>query len=150
MRIIQALVGEHGALGAILDHLEQNVPVVGGLWELRAQVCLLRSVLSSQMTIEDELLFSGLEYAIWRDGPLAALRIEHSQIMGALTWAPQLENLDEAKRFVLETVDLIRQNLAKKQEIVFPLAQEKLHPDLLEKLGYEWAERRGLEALVKA
>lgn len=148
MRIIEALIGEHGALGAMLDHLEQNVPIVGGMWELRAQVSLLRSVLVSQMTIEEELLFSSLEYAIGRDGPLAALRMEHDKIEDALSWAPQIENLDEAKRLVLETVALARQNFAKEEALLFQLAADKLHPDLLLQLGQEWAERRGMQALV--
>jgi hemerythrin-like domain-containing protein len=148
MRIIEALVGEHGALGAMLDHLQQAVPLVGGVWELRAQISLLRSVLVSQMTIEEDLLFSSLEHAIGRDGPLAALRMEHDKIEDALSWAPQIEDLDEAKRLVLETVNLVRHNFQSEEHMLFNLAEEKLHPDLLVKLGKEWAERRGVSAFA--
>ena len=150
MRIIEALIGEHGALGAMLDHLQQAVPIVGGMWELRAQVSLLRSVLISQMTIEEELLFSSLEHAIGRDGPLAALRMERDKIEDALSWAPQVESLDEAKRLVVETVNLARQNFQREEQVLFRLAEEKLHPDLLEKLGREWAERRGVPVFANA
>ncbi len=150
MRIIEALIGEHGALGAMLDHLEQSVPIVGGFWELRAQISLLRSVLGSQMTIEEELLFSSLEHAIGRDGPLAALRMEHDKIEDGLAWAPQVENLDEAKHLVLETVRLARQNFQNEEQALFRLAEEHLHPDLLLQLGREWAERRQVGTLVQA
>ncbi|MBM3270894.1 MAG: hemerythrin domain-containing protein [Candidatus Sericytochromatia bacterium] len=150
MRIIEALIGEHGALGAMLDHLEQAVPLVGGHWELRAQIGVLRSVMGSQMTIEEEMLFSALEHAIGRDGPLAALRMEHDKIEGALSWVPQIENLDEAKQLLVETVRLARQNFQNEEHVLFRLAEEHLHPDLLEELGRQWAERRGVAVFAQA
>jgi len=55
MDIVDALLGEHGALYVQFDHVEEAIPQLS-LCALRAQTDVLAAALQSHSSLEDELL----------------------------------------------------------------------------------------------
>ncbi len=150
MTLLEALLGEHGALYAIFEHLEQALNDEITLEEIRAKEAVLRSVLISHATLEDELLFPALERAIGPDGPLAVMRMEHDRIEEALGWLAQVESVDECRKLLAETLEFTRQHFSKEEQVLFGIARSNLDADQLVDLGREWAERRGVSSPVMA
>ncbi len=78
MDIVDALVGEHGVLGAECEDLEGLVALASSLAEVRAQTALLASGLQSHAQVEDELLFTALEPSLGASSPvLQGMRMMH-------------------------------------------------------------------------
>lgn len=150
MTLLQALLGEHGALYAMFEHLEQALTDESTLDECRAKVALLRSVLISHAEIEDELLFPALEGAIGPHGPLAVMRMEHDRIEEALGWLSQVDSASEARKLLGEMLDFTRAHFAKEEQVLFQIASEHLDPGLLEDLARQWADRRRVHSPVIA
>lgn len=150
MNLLQALLGEHGALYAMFEHLEQAMTDEATLEGCRAKVALLRSVLLSHAQIEDELLFPALEGAIGPHGPLAVMRMEHDRIEEALGWLSQVESASETRQLLGEVLSFTRAHFAKEEQALFQIASEHLDPGLLEDLARRWAERRQVNSPVIA
>jgi iron-sulfur cluster repair protein YtfE (RIC family) len=141
MRLTDALLGEHAVIYPLLDQLERAPITSAG--EARAQAALLAAGLGSHARIEDELLFARLEAKIGAEtGPLAVMRMEHDEIEGALANLERVQGTDEARRLATYLVGVARQHFAKEEQVLFPLAEEVLGREELERLGLEWATRR--------
>jgi hemerythrin-like domain-containing protein len=141
MRLTDALLGEHAVIYPLLDQLERAPITSAG--EARAQASLLAAGLASHAQIEDQLLFAHLEAEIGAEaGPLAVMRREHDEIEGALANLERVESTGEARRLATYLVGVARQHFAKEEQVLFPMAEEILGQDELERLGAEWARRR--------
>lgn len=150
MTLLEALLGEHGALYAVFQHLENGITDETSLEDCRAKVAVLRSVLISHAEIENDLLFPALETAIGPDGPLAVMRMEHDRIEEALGWLAQVETGEEARKLLAETLEFTRSHFAKEEQVLFRIAEGHLDRAVLEELGRQWAQRRGVESPVIA
>jgi len=143
MRITQALAGEHGPLYALFMHCEGSA----AQWEL-ADLLLagraLEAALLSHAQIEDELLFRAVEAKMPPGGPSEAMRAEHEEIDAALAALREARDEATARRALLQIVGLAREHFGKEEQVLFPLAEELLASDELERLGGEWAARRGV------
>lgn len=144
MKIIDALLGEHGVFYAQFDHLERTVPTVEILNQVQAQAALMMAALTSHARLEDEALFVRLEPHLGPMGPLAMMRMEHDEMEGALSRAQDVQALAEAQAFVLHAVQVARQHFAKEEQVLFPTANRVLGREALADLGQRWAERRGV------
>lgn len=145
MDIVDALVGEHGVLGAECGYLEGILPEVSSLAGVRAQAELLASALRSHAQVEDELLFIALEPYLEPSSPvLLGMRMMHEDIERGLARATQARDLAEAQDALIGVLDLTRQHFMGEEQVVFPLARGTLPPATREHLGSQWAERRGI------
>lgn len=145
MNIIDALLIEHGTFYLHFEHLEQTAPAIERLGELRAKVSMLAAVLPTHARLEDELLFTALEPHLGTmGGPLFVMRMEHDQLEGLLGQLPQLEDLDQAKDMLAEAITVARQHFGKEEQILFAIARQSLDADTLNRLGEEFAARRGV------
>jgi len=94
MRIIEALLGEHGVFHAQFDHLAQKAPTAETRAWVQGQAALLAATLNTHASLEDELLFSSLEPHLGPMGPLAVMRMEHDQIEKYLAQAQDAQEMD--------------------------------------------------------
>ncbi|HZD57759.1 MAG TPA: hemerythrin domain-containing protein [Anaerolineales bacterium] len=148
MKITEALLGEHGVLYAQFDHLEQAVPRADSLAWLKAQGALLKAAVETHAQIEEELLFKTLEPHLGGGGPLAVMRMEHSEIEGGLSTLPDAEDVETAGHLLLRVVQVARQHFAKEEQVLFPMAEQVLGPERLADLGEQWAEWRKVSVRV--
>ncbi|MBI3920190.1 MAG: hemerythrin domain-containing protein [Armatimonadetes bacterium] len=145
MNIIDVLLIEHGTFYLQFEHLEQTAPAIEQLGELQSKVSMLAAVLPTHARLEDELLFTALEPHLGTmGGPLFVMRMEHDQLEGLLGQLPQLEDLDQAKDMLAEAITVARQHFGKEEQILFAIARQSLDADTLNRLGGEFAARRGV------
>ena len=143
MRITDALLGEHGIICRLLDHVDRRV----SSWSLdqaREAGAALGAVLRPHAAIEEELLFEPLEHALGHEPmPLAVLRLEHEEIEALLIRVTGARSLVESPFDRL--VSLVRDHFAKEEGLLFPLALRHLDGASLNRLGGLWAAARGIE-----
>lgn len=160
--ITDALRGEHGVFYAQFEHIESGLATVS-LASLQAQGALLASALAPHAHIENEILFPALEQELGGEGgPVSVFRAEHAEIEGALEKLqtlrelsrnhddiegrlerlPRVEDIAEARRLVRQTLDVARDHFSKEEQMLFPMAEQMLSEDALERLGEQWAAQR--------
>ena len=142
MRIVDALLGEHGAFYAQFDRLEDVLPHATSPGEVREQAALLAAALISHAKLEDEVLFRRMGQAGGDAGLLMTMEDEHVEIASLLARAQVTADLEGARAALLEAVSLARDHFAKEERVAFPMAERLLDGDALDELGAAWAERR--------
>jgi hemerythrin-like domain-containing protein len=142
MRIVDALLGEHGAFYAQFDRLEDVLPHATSPGEVREQAALLAAALISHAKLEDEVLFRRMRQAGGDPGLLMTMEDEHVEIAALLARAQVTTNLEGTRSALLEAVALARNHFAKEERVAFPMAEALLDGDALNELGDVWAERR--------
>ena len=142
MKITDAFLGEHGVFYAQFRHLEEVVPQLGDLAQIKAQAALLTAALESHAHLEDELLFAPLEPHLGQGGPLAVMRMEHQQIEEGLGRMPGLTDAAAAGQLLLQIVAVARGHFAKEEQVLYPMAHQALGEDRLRELGARWAVQR--------
>ena len=149
MKITDALYGEHGTLYALFDHLERSVAD----WELADLLLagrLLDSALLSHAQLEDELLFAALDVAMPGPGPVAMMRSEHEEIDRFLAGLREAQDESTARRNLVHAISIARDHFRKEEAVLFPLADQLLGAEALERLAESWALRRGVAVAAAA
>jgi len=142
MQITQALLGEHGVLYALFEHVEADVPKMETLAEVRRAGATLAATLGSHARIENEILFPALEPQLGPGGPLPVMREEHDEIEAVLEDVVNATNLDAALGQLRYALRIARDHFAKEEQVLFGMAQQMLAADELDRLGAMWAEKR--------
>ncbi len=148
MRIIGALLGEHGAMYPLLDLIERTAQSAG-LEELKIRTSCLQSTLSSHAGLEDALLRPVIQQYLPKPAPSVDggnARTDHEIIDAGLAEVLAAVEVEEARRLLLDTLAKTRKHFLKEETIIFGIAIRELSPDCQEKLGAEWARRRGVLA----
>jgi hypothetical protein len=146
MRIIEALLGEHGAMYPLLERIE-NMASSARLEDLEIQASLLQSTLISHADIEDALLRPVIQQYLPQPAPAPGGKTaatDHEVIAAGLQQVLAARNADEARRVLLDTVAKTRKHFLKEETIVFGIAGRELSLQSQERLGAEWARRRGV------
>jgi hemerythrin-like domain-containing protein len=146
MNIVQALLGEHGAMYPLLDLIEATASSAG-IDELRMRVHCLRSILISHAELEETVLRPAIASYLPRpalapDGSPAAT--DHDIIRAGLSRVLDTAGEDETRRLLLETIAFTRRHFRKEETVMFGIAERELSRDLQDQLGAEWAARRGV------
>ena len=142
MNILQALLGEHGVFYAQFTHLEQQLPGMEDLDTVQELGKVLTAALGSHAQNENELLFSSIEAHLGPIRPLKVMRMEHDQIEGLLAEVQRLDEAADARQALLQAIAIARPHFAKEEQVLFPLAAQRLPASELEALGAEWGARR--------
>ena len=143
MKVTDALLGEHAVFYAQFDYLEENIPSAKDLTLVKSQGAMLTAALATHAHLEDELLFIALEAHINPQfGPLAVMRMEHNEIEGSLEHLQEVQDLAEAKNLLLHAIQTARAHFAKEEQMLFPIAAQRLEANALNQLGAKWAETR--------
>lgn len=144
MRITQALLAEHVVYHNMFDYLEQTVPGMKTLAEVRAVAALLETLLALHAEAEDELLLEPLEPSFSQMGQDETFHEEHDEIDQGLAQARKAQRLARTKEYLLKTIVLCRNHFDKEERLVFPLAEKLLSVRSQEMLGRRWAKQRKL------
>jgi hemerythrin-like domain-containing protein len=147
MKITDALLGEHGVLYAIFDHLDQLATAGEGSegdQRLRTLMDLLEAVLVSHAKLEDDELFPVLEQHVGPGGPLAVMREEHREIEGVLAELKGVSDAAVIRDRVRYVLGVARDHFRKEEHVLFQLAEQSLGEAALRRLGTRWAAERGV------
>lgn len=160
MKITDALKGEHGVFYAQFQFIE-NALADANLSTLQFLGAMLAAALEPHAQIEDESLFPAVEAQIGEAGPTQVMRMEHAEIEsklgqlaelkgmhnnieGALAKLPKLDDAQQARHLLKDTLFLAREHFAKEEQVLFPMADQMLDAQTQDLLGMDWAERRGV------
>lgn len=142
MKITEALLAEHIVFHGLFDHLEQAVPRLKTVAEVRSLARLLEAVLREHSANEDELLLAPLEHCLEQIGQKEAFDEEHHEIEDSLLAALQARSVRQGRRLLLAAVAASRAHFDKEERLVFPLAEKVLSAKTLTGLGRSWMRRR--------
>jgi hemerythrin-like domain-containing protein len=144
MKITDALLGEHAVFYAQFGYLEQVIPAVNSLAQVKNLGAMLAAALASHAQLEEELLFTTLEPHIGSMGPLAVMRKEHDEIEKSLERLPTLQEVEQARELLLKVVTVAREHFPKEEQVQYPMAKKTLSDETLIDLGTQWAARRAI------
>lgn len=142
MKLTDALLGEHGVLYALFDHVERELPGLITLDAVQRVSSSLGAALISHAKVEDELLFPVLATQLGPESPLAVMREEHELIEEALDDVARATELETAVERLEEALRIAREHFGTEEEILFHMAAQTLSERELEQLGYRWADAR--------
>lgn len=145
MKLTDALRGEHGALKVQFEHLETAVQEAPDLSAVQFLSGLLESALASHAAIEDEVLFPAIAAVIGQGGPLEVMEAEHDEIETTLRNIETCDDLGQARSLMRHALQVAREHFCKEEEVLFPLAENALGSQELEKLGATWSDRRNVQ-----
>lgn len=148
MKIIHALLGEHGAIRPLLDSIEASASTDDPA-TLKTRIQVLSAALVSHADLEDELLRPAILEWLPRPTPGPdgkAPPTDHQVIKAGLAQVTDADDPREARRALAETVAMTRKHLEKEELVVFPIADLQLSGEFQEELGAAWAARRGVTA----
>lgn len=144
MRLVDALLGEHGIIYVLIDKVDAIVSSATSMNDIQCATAILASVISAHSKVEDELLDPALELHMGKAGPLAEMRAEHDEIKLTLQQIEKIKEIGEAIDRVALLLDLIRSHFQKEEVVLFTLAQQLLPEQAQIQLGTTWAEARGI------
>lgn len=145
MLITDALLGEHGVFHLLLQHIERALSALESTPALQNRIAAFAFALESHASVEDQLLFTALEPHLGvQGGPLAVMRMEHNQITDLLGKIESATDLDSARAFAKQMIEVTRGHFQKEEQVLFRMARQFLGEEELTALGAKWAHRRAL------
>jgi hypothetical protein len=146
MKIVQALLGEHGAIYPLLDMIERGA-ASAGIEVITTQAALLESTLISHARLADVLLRPVIQAhlpASVRNPDGTPAPTDHDIIDAGLKAVLAAQTAGDARLLLLDTLAKTRKHFAKEETIIFRIAEQELTEDVQLRLGSEWASRRGV------
>lgn len=142
MKITEALIAEHVVFHNLFDHVENELPKLKTIAEVKTLSRLLENMLETHSKVEDQLLIEPLEPSFSQMGQAENFHAEHHEIDEDLRKLKTIRRLPEAKRLLIKAVLASRKHFDKEERIVFPLAERQLTAKSLALLGKRWESQR--------
>ena len=142
MRITEALFAEHLVFHNLFDHLENVVPKLRTLGEIKALAALMEVMLKSHSDTEDELFIGPLEHCFEQIGQREQFHQEHEEIDENLRLVQKARQISAARKMLLAAVAYSRKHFDKEERVVFPMAEKVLNARTLTQLGQVWIDQR--------
>ncbi len=144
MKIIDALLGEHGVFYAQFDHIEAMLARESSRDAIRGLAALLNAMLAPHAHMEDELLFGPAMEAGAPRTPLFVMHEDHEVIERALEEAASAADPVTARERLLDAIRAARDHFAREEHVAFDLAARALGEERLSVAAEEWADRRNV------
>ena len=142
MKITKILVAEHVVFHNLFDHIEQTVPRLKTLAEVKLLSATLEVLMRAHARTEDDLLIEPLEHCLAQIGQSETFHEEHDEIDARLGEVQKARGAKQARELLLRAVLRSREHFDKEERIVFPLAERVMKARTLYSLGDEWLKRR--------
>ncbi len=134
MKVTECLNTEHGVFLTQLSVLERLLSDSAGPAELAAATRTLAQAVENHRRAEESVFYPALRRVFGDDfPPLAVMEEEHREIerciQGVLRGGP------ETARYARGFVEVLRGHIAKEIEVLFPMAEQRIPADELERLA---------------
>ena len=130
---IELLGGQHQEVLARLDAVEKDLASRGTNGWLAGFVTYLEREVAHHFAIEEQALFPVLaRHLPLPQGPLAVMHAEHAtfrELMQGLTVGFHSGDVERQERYTQDLIELLRQHIAKEDNILFPMASRLLTAD---------------------
>lgn len=146
VKLIDALLGEHGAYYALFNAIEKMADTEGELAQIESATAALAAELDTHATFEEDVLFPALEPHMENDDLISELCEEHKAIQAGLRRIEDARDIREAMDAVQQTLSKARRHFSNEEEILYPLARRMLDEKVLTQLGDTWAAARKVKA----
>ena len=146
VKLIDALLGEHGAFNALFNAIEKMAVASGELAQIESATAALAAELESHAKLEEELLFPALKPYLENDELLSEMLADHEQIQAGLERIENARDIREAVDAAQETLSVARRHFHKEEEVLYPLAHRVLDDEVQTQLGKTWAAARKVKA----
>lgn len=146
MLITNVMEVEHQLLSNQADFIEQHLPQVRDMSELRGLLGNFIAAFESHARLEETLLFRELETYLGASGTILSLRdnMGHEELISAMQHVLGLADLDEARLKLAKILNFARKHFTREEKELFPLAEKEMKFNHLASLGDKWmAKRRG-------
>ncbi len=141
MKITDSLAAEHRVFLRIFDRIEQLLPGLRTVRELRLLGALLESLLADHGRAEAELAYAALDHVLHDQGRLDRLHQEHDEIDASLREVAAAGDAAHARRLLELALRASRDHFGYEERFVFPLLEQALQGDTLSALAAEWHMR---------
>jgi hemerythrin-like domain-containing protein len=142
MNLIDALLGEHGAVRCQLEHLRKSLQGMP-LDILKAEFGVVAAVLETHAKLEDDLIFKGLQSKL--DFP-DTIHHEHEVIHDLVSRVMEQKDASDARRLLVRVMEAVERHFEKEEKVLFPAAVRTLDAARLTQAATLWAERRRVTA----
>ncbi len=145
MKLIDALLGEHGAFNALFDSIEKLAESGGVLAQIESATTILAAELDSHATFEEKLLFPALEPHLASNNLIAELCSEHRVIQDGLERIQDAQEIREAVDAMHQTLVVARRHFRREEESLYSVARRVLDDETQSHLGEAWAAARSVK-----
>jgi hemerythrin-like domain-containing protein len=144
MLITNVMEVEHRLLNNQADFIEQRLPQVQDISELRGLLENFIAAFESHARLEETLLFRELENYLGAGGTILSLRdnMGHEEMSSAMQHVMAQEDLKEARLKLVKTLNFARKHFIREEQELFPLAEKEMKFSHLAALGDKWMARR--------
>jgi hypothetical protein len=130
--INDALRLEHVFLRKLFQEVDQLLPEVQTLGEVRLLCRIIESLLAAHGDVEQNLAYSALDQGLAERGELAQLYQDHEEIDGRFERARMARSVLEARRLLKEGLSFSICHFQWEEDSVFPLFDQVFSPSTLE------------------
>jgi len=146
MKITDALLAEHVVFHNIFDHIENVLPQLKTLAEVKGWARLMEGLLLAHGKTEEDLVFAPLNHYLEQLGQRDSFEHEHREIDNNLLRVKTAKRLPDARKLMQQAVTASRKHFDREERIVFPLAERVMKEETLAELGKVWMKQRDMEA----
>lgn len=141
MKITDALAADHQTYCEMFGFMEEVLPSLNTLIEVKMLGGLVERLLTGHAKIEEESVLVALDHALMEKGQHDQFHQEHQELDERLTKLRDLSDFVEARQVLHEVISASRAHFAYEEQIVFPKLEKALSRETLEKLGEAFLNR---------
>ena len=146
--IIDVLVIEHQVFLALFDKIEETLPRLKTVGEVRLLCRLMAGLLQNHGDEEANLIYIALDHVLLDRHQLTRLNHDHHELDAVLKKVETLEDFGEARRQMKAALAKARAHFIDEEQNVFPVIERVLHQATLVELGNAWKARYRLSQSV--
>jgi hemerythrin-like domain-containing protein len=139
--IIDVLVIEHQVFLALFDKIEETLPRLKTVGEVRLLCRLMAGLLQNHGDEEANLIYIALDHVLLERHQLTRLNHDHHELDAVLKKVETLEDFGKARRQMKAALAKARAHFIDEEQNVFPVIERVLHQATLVELGNAWKAR---------
>jgi hemerythrin-like domain-containing protein len=139
-KITQALTTEHVVFRTVFDQIDQLLPNLTAVGEVKLLARLVEGLLHRHGEIERNLAYLALDHVLQERGQLDRLHQEHQEIDARLKRVQGASDVPQAQRLLRSALAASREHFRQEERTVFPFMEEVLSVETLARLGTAWQE----------
>jgi hypothetical protein len=140
--ITRALSAEHQMFRAVFDQVEELLPRLDRLEEVKRLARLVEGLLLSHAKVEGDLMILAQDHEAAGRHRYDHCRHEHEEIDSQLTLVHSARTIARARKLLRGALAASRKHFQREERGVFPLIEKRMQPEALIKLGTVWFLQR--------
>lgn len=132
---IKVIQVEHKMLAQVFTELETLIPKLTDLQNVKDLARMVKKLLTTHGTTEDDFVYSVLNFTIEEKAHLAVMTQEHQELNGQLDAALSAKTPAEAQKALIAALVYSRAHFEHEEQSVFPMMETHLRNQEIGQLG---------------